>query len=253
MPARCRRSWRSRSGGSRSGRREAAHHDARGRQHAERRRRRVAAVSGEKPASTKKATSCTTIENIPVAVQKNTCASPQNTGVRSAARGCPALARLLPASLAAQLGITGHEAAPGQRQHHHAARARAAGRPGCGRRCASRSSRPGTAPAGRRRSCRRRPRRTRCRSRWTGASRYQRASSAEPGTMPFRLTPTPTRSADQKVELPQADESAGEEERGAEAQHAGAVDPARAQAVEQHADERRGEAVHQQVERDTRR
>ena len=46
----------------------------------------VAAVSGEKPASTKKATSCTTTENIPVAVQKNTCARPQNTRVRSAAR-----------------------------------------------------------------------------------------------------------------------------------------------------------------------
>ncbi len=37
----------------------------------------VAAVSGEKPASTRKATSCTTIANMPLAVQKNTCASAQ--------------------------------------------------------------------------------------------------------------------------------------------------------------------------------
>ena len=47
----------------------------------------VAAVSGEYPASMKKATSCTTTANIPVAVNRNTIDRPQNTGVRSAARG----------------------------------------------------------------------------------------------------------------------------------------------------------------------
>ena len=46
----------------------------------------VAALIGEKPMPTKKATSCTTIENIPVAVKKNTWIRPQNTGERSAAR-----------------------------------------------------------------------------------------------------------------------------------------------------------------------
>ena len=47
----------------------------------------VAAVSGEYPASMKNATSCTTTANMPVAVKKNTIGSPQNTRVRSAARG----------------------------------------------------------------------------------------------------------------------------------------------------------------------
>ncbi len=37
----------------------------------------VAAVSGEKPASTRNATSCTTIANIATAVKKNACAMPQ--------------------------------------------------------------------------------------------------------------------------------------------------------------------------------
>ena len=46
----------------------------------------LAAVSGVNPTSMKKATSCTRTENIDEAVKKKTVASPQNTGVRSAAR-----------------------------------------------------------------------------------------------------------------------------------------------------------------------
>src|SRR2546428_11531061 len=55
--------------------------------------------------------------------------------------------------------------------------------------------------------------------------------------------------ADEQVELPQADQLAGEKESRAEADHARRVHPARTEPIEEQADQRRGEAVHQQVDR----
>jgi len=55
--------------------------------------------------------------------------------------------------------------------------------------------------------------------------------------------------ADEEVELPEVGEPGGEKKRAAHAREPRGVYPARPQPVEDHAHERRGEAVHQEVDR----
>ena len=209
------------------------------------------APAAKKPASTRKATSCTTMrehadrgeeERLRHAPVDARAASPCAASIRRSAAG--ELARAL------LVGAARGERAPGQREQHHRQRAAAGRRPARDRRCASRS--------GSTSSLRERHEDDRCPRRCAenampiardSRARYQRDSIADAGHHAGQATPTPTGAPTAGRTARAARASCASEVRRCRGRRCRRRRPARPDAVEQQADQRRGKPAHQQEDR----